>query len=957
VIDDRWQRVKALFEAAVELAPAERDAFLASAAGGDEALRREIESLLESDAAGVSFLDRFEAARDAVLAGLPAGVPGQTPSPPALGAQRHIGPYEIVAPLGAGAMGEVYRARDTTLNREVAIKVLPPVFASDPDRLGRFRREAQVLAALNHPNIAAIYGFEDSNGVQALVLELVDGPTLADRIARGPLPLNEALAIGSQIAEAVEAAHDKGIIHRDLKPANIKIDGSGAVKVLDFGLAKAAGPGGARPDLHSSRAGLILGTASYMSPEQARGQSVDKRTDIWAFGCVLYEMLTGRLAFPGDTVSDAIARVLEREPEWTALPAATPAPIRRLLFRCLVKDPRRRLRDIGDARIEIAGLGEGLPDALDRAAAPSALSRTRAALPWVVTAALAAAVIGWEAWRDQGRFEDPLANARITRFTNWEGSEEGAVISPDGRFVAFLADHGGEWDIWVRQVGSADFTNLTRDIPPLSANGTIVRKLGFSGDGTQIWFNPGDGQQLMLMPLTGGRPRPFLVEGANTPAWSSDGTRLVYFYKPEVDGTYVSADPNGIDPRPILPPAGLKHNNPVWSRDDRWIYFVRGAEPQDELDVDVWRVRASGESLERLTEQHAAISFLAPLDLGTLLYVARAEDWSGPWLWALDVERKAQRRVLAGVDQYMSVAADREGRRIVATVANPSASLWRVSLSDRLVEEEAAEPYALPVPTGRATAPRFGQTSLFYLSARGTGDGLWKVQDGRGSEVWRDMEGALSEPAAVSPTGDRLAVVVRREGKRRLWIMSADGTDVRTTLAPSIEIEGAAGQSSADWSPDGKWIVAGGRDERGPALFMIPVEGGSPVRLVEGKWGNPVWSPDGKLIVYAGRSYIGQVALHAVRPDRTLVEFPQVMVRPGGYRFLRDGSGLVYLQRIQGLDFWLLDLATKATRQLTRLANQGALRTFDITPDGKYIVFDRSRLNSDIVLIERTKED
>ena len=414
------------------------------------------------------------------------------------------------------------------------------------------------------------------------------------------------------------------------------------------------------------------------------------------------------------------------------------------------------------------------------------------------------------------------------------------------------------------------------------------------------------------------------------------------------------ADRTGADARQILAPGALKNNNPVWSPDGQWIYFVRGAEPQDEMDMDVWRVRPSGGSPERLTEQHAAVNFLAPLDTRTLLYVARAEDWSGPWLWALDVERKVARRVPSGVDQYTSVSASRDGRRVVATVANPSASLWRVPLLDRLADDRDAQPYPLPVPTGRALAPRFGGTSLFYLSARGTGDGLWKVQDGQASEVWRDADARCSSRPLVSPDGRRVVVVVRHAGKRHLSIMSADGTNART-LAPSIDIEGAAGQGAADWSPDGTWIVTGGRDAQGPALFKIPVDGGVPVRLVEGKWVNPVWSPDGNLIVYAGRSIVGQVELLGVRPDGAPVELPHVLARPGGYRFLPNGSGLVYLPRIQGLDFWLLDFATKKSRPLTRLSNQGALRTFDITPDGKYIVFDRSRQNSDIVLIELPK--
>ena len=361
------------------------------------------------------------------------------------------------------------------------------------------------------------------------------------------------------------------------------------------------------------------------------------------------------------------------------------------------------------------------------------------------------------------------------------------------------------------------------------------------------------------------------------------------------------------------------------------------------------------ECRKRLTNQHAAVNFFALLDDRTLLYIARDEDWSGPWLWALDVERRVSRRVFPGVDQYSSVAASRDGRRIVATLANPGASLWQVPILNHPAEDGDARPYPLPVPTGQALAPRFGGPTLFYLSARGTADGLWKIENGRASDIWRNVDGALFEPPVVSPDGRRVAVVVRRRGKRHLSIMSADGTD-RRTLASSIEVEGVAGQGAADWSPDGEWIVTGGRDAGGSALFKIPADGGAPIRLRDGKWVNPVWSPDGKLIVYAGRSLVGQVKLLGLRPgDGASVELPDVMVRPGGYRFLRDGTGLVYLPRIQSLDFWLLDLKKMTARQLTRMSNQGMLRTFDITPDGEHIVFDRSRQNSNVVLIDLPK--
>jgi serine/threonine protein kinase len=342
-----------------------------------------------------------------------------------------VGPYEVISLLGAGGMGEVYRARDTKLNRDVALKVLPEAFALDPDRLARFKREAQVLAALNHSNIAAIHGFEDSGQVHALVLELVEGPTLADRIAQGPLPLDEALPIASQIAEALAAAHEHGIVHRDLKPANIKLRDDGTVKVLDFGLAKALEGESLPSDISMSptlsvaatRAGVILGTAAYMAPEQARGKAVDRRRDIWAFGCVLYEMLTGKRAFEGEEVSDTLAAILRGEPDWSKVHAR----VERLLRACLEKDRKRRLQAIGDYRLLLDEVA---------AVAPTA----RRPLAWIaatVGAVLVALTIGTIHFRERPPSE-PIRRLSVAM------PDEAVIgflaLSPDGRELVVRFD-------------------------------------------------------------------------------------------------------------------------------------------------------------------------------------------------------------------------------------------------------------------------------------------------------------------------------------------------------------------------------------------------------------------------------------------------------------------------------------------------------------------------------------
>ena len=412
---ERWRLVERLYHDALERPAAERPAFLAEACAGDEALGCDVRSLLDQP----SMPGFLEEPALAVAAALAAASATETPEPSWVG--RHIGVYHLQSLLGRGGMGEVYRAHDTRLGRDVALKLLPPGFTADADRLTRFTREARLLASLNHPNIGTIHGFEEAEGMRALVLELVEGDTLADRVARGPVPIPETLAIVRQIADALEAAHDKGVVHRDLKPANIKITPDGVIKVLDFGLAK-SDPGGASELANSPTitvggtvAGLILGTAAYMSPEQARGRAVDKRTDVWAFGCVLYELLTGRAAFPGETVSDTIGAILNREPDWNQLPPGLPPSVMTLLRRCLEKDAKKRKRDIGDARAEIDdALARPSADgaAGDASKASTAVVRRHSVVPWLVAAAglIAAAVAWWPRTASQmpGRIRSPM---------------------------------------------------------------------------------------------------------------------------------------------------------------------------------------------------------------------------------------------------------------------------------------------------------------------------------------------------------------------------------------------------------------------------------------------------------------------------------------------------------------------------------------------------------------------
>jgi serine/threonine protein kinase/Tol biopolymer transport system component len=948
---ERWRRVEQLYHAALERSAADRPAFLAEACAGDASLQREVQSLLDQvSTPGFLTSPAIEVAAAMVEQPQWTG--------------RRLGAYQITALLGQGGMGEVYRARDMRLGRDVAIKVLPKAFTSNADRLARFEREARLLAALNHPHIGTIHGVEEAEGVRALVLELVEGETIADLVQRGPLMIKQSLTIARQIADALDAAHDKGIVHRDLKPANVKITPDGVVKVLDFGLAKtdtsAAGDLALSPTITAggTESGIILGTAAYMSPEQARGQAVDKRADVWAFGCVLYEMLTGRAAFAEATSSDTIAAILHRDPDWSALPPGLPASVITLLHRCLDKDVRRRKREIGDARAE-------LDDALNPQPAPSASGaplemtgyawRIGSVLPWMAVAAIVAGTIGAATVALWPRWENPLANAEFSQLTSFPGSEENVAISPDGRWVAFLSDQTGKFHVWVTPLGPGGFTDLTPQDEDQRLNRAGSPDLGFTGNGQQVWLggSPYRTRRFQLLSLTAGGTRGlFLSENVSTVTWSPDGTQIIYNTREDGDPLYL-ADRFGGSPVKIYGSTKGWHNHgPVWSPKGEWVYFMHG---QPDIEMDLWRVRPKPGSTPEALTQRANIGAIAPLDEHTVLYSGRAEDGAGPWLWALDARTSISHRVSAGLEQYTSVAASADGQTIAASRANPRASLWSVPiLLDRLAEQSDVRQYG---PQGvRALSPRVRGKAVYFLSALGGGDGLWRYLDGQFTEIWKGSQGALLEPPSVSRDGQHVAVILRRNGRRTLTVVETDGSGTSSPLAEAIDVMG-----TGDWSRDGKSIIIAGRRETttgtGP-IFKIPVDGGPPVEIAPDAGSDPVFTPDDAKIFFGGADSGGVselfVAAGGGEPAKVNVRMNAVV---GNHRMLPDGSGMVFVQgTLRAPEFWLLDLATMKTRQLTHISDDrslGDIRCFDISADGKQIIFDRVAENSDIVLIKR----
>lgn len=954
---ERRRRVEQLCDAALDLDAGDRAAFVAATCGPDEALRAEVVALLAHAQTAEGFL---EASVGEVAAHVLAGERGA----PLVG--RQIGSHKILSLLAKGGMGEVYRARDTKLGRDVAIKVVADAFLSDPARLARFEREARVLATLNHPHIGAIYGLEETDDVRGLVLELVEGATLAERLASGPLPIPEALMVARQIADALEAAHDKGVIHRDLKPANIKITTDGTVKVLDFGLAKVFAVDGSGHDLSlfptvgdGTREGVIAGTAAYMSPEQARGKAVDKRTDIWAFGAVLYQMLTARPAFRGETTSDTIAAVLEREPDWSATPAETPASVRRLLQRCLEKDPKRRLRDIGDARLEIEeALGASVSP---EAAAPELASpdRLQAAarasrLAWWAAAAASLLVIGgaatWRLQRSEYFWRNPLEGASFARLTDFEGAEHHAAISRDGKFVVFLSDRDGTWDAWVSQVGTGDVHNLTNgSVLELRNPGT--RTVGFSPDGSLVtlWSRVSDsagGGRVdagWAVPTMGGPLRPYL-KGIAELDWSPDGRRIVYHPPAPGDPLFVTEADEKTGRQIHVARSGVHNHFPVWSHDGAFIYFVQGF-PLDEMDV--WRIRPTGGEPERLTFHNSRVTFPTLLGNRTLLYLATDADGYGPWIYAMDLERRVPHRISIGVEEYTSLAASADGQRLVATVSRSTAGLWRVPIADHVIDKSGATPILLP--TARALSPRVGPGFIIYRAPRGGTDGLLKLAEGTSIQLWSGLDGRALGGPAIAPDGQRFAFLVQRRGRTQLYVMSADGSGARR-IAEELDVRGAPA-----WSPDGQWLAVAANRDGEPQLFKIPVDGGTPVLLVKEYSIDPIWAPSGQFLVYSGADVGTTFPVKAASVDGAQRTLPNLTLTRGARRlaFLGGDDALVVMKGdISHKEFWVVDLKTGRERQLTNLGREFAIGDFDISADGREIIFDRAREESDIVLFE-----
>jgi serine/threonine-protein kinase len=921
-----------------------------------------------------------------------------------------FGPFVVLEKLGEGGMGEVYRGRDTRLNRDVALKVLPDAVALDPERLSRFTREAQVLASLNHPNIASIYGIEHGPDQHALVLELVEGPTLADRLDEGALPTEEALPIARQIAEAIEAAHAAGIIHRDLKPANIKVRRDGTVKVLDFGLAKASDRGttgsgvSALPDVTASptlmspavtAAGVILGTAAYMSPEQARGREVDHRADIWAFGCVVYEMLAGRRAFDGDVVTDTLASVLRGEPAWDDLPPSTPRAVRRLLRRCLEKDPRNRLQAIGDARIEIA-------DALSRREDAGSRSRSHSSsqewiFPAVVATVLTAVLVAGTMWLF--RPESRSAGGEVTR----------ALLGTDSFDMRRpLADGAAR-----PRLPRPDRTAVA-----LSPDGRTLIYRAFVVDATP---NGGTQSQLMIRPLDSLTAQPIdTTTGAETPFLSPSGAWIGYWDAGELRRVPFTTQSDVAFTTITKVPDGARVTGASWG-DDEWVVFATAS-------GGLWRAPASGgppEQIVKVGEKENA-RILPHVLPGSKAFLFTLQKTAFQWDTAQVLVRSLDGTEKVLLDDAADARYVASGHLVFMRRGKLMAAPFNL---DRLevtgpavaVVDDVMQAINMPNTTADSGAGQFAvsaQGTLVYVTGG--------VQRSDPNEiVWVDRATGKQESTGVPP-GVFGAPRISPDGRRILMFSGATtGDDASRLWLYDIERKSQTALTSRDerivwgiWSPDGTRVAYERLDAGRGTLHVIAVNGtGEPERLTDarpafqtpGSWsrsgtlayvenapttatdirvldlssgtdmiavqtpnteGFAEFSSDGKWLAFAsdvsGRS---EVYVQAYPGSG-----PRGLVSTGGGTapaWRRDGSELYYYWVNDGvMHVYAVSMTASGTtmtpgtpRELFsgRFNTTGPARGYDVTGDGSRFLFARNveqpQVSTQMVLVENWSEE
>jgi Tol biopolymer transport system component len=870
---------------------------------------------------------------------------------------RTFAQYRVTAKLGAGGMGEVYRATDTRLNREVAIKALPPALACHPERVARLRREAQLLAALNHPGIAAIYGLEEIDGVLLLILELVPGETLSERLTRGRLGMSQALGIGREIAVALEAAHDRGIVHRDLKPGNVMLTSDGRVKLLDFGLARSETATPCGPE-DETVTGAVLGTVAYMSPEQARGEPADKRSDIWAFGCTLYQCMTGRRVFPDKHGAELLGLLASEgpDPELPALDRRTPAEVRRLIARCLRRDPKQRLHNIAIASYELENAGENRPSESPSAAA----GPPRRATLWILAgvAVLALLAAGWQTF---ARKPVPVPVVQMQRLTEMVGIEESPAISPDGKTVVFVAQSKGRRQLWARLLASGNAVEITHD----DADHEEPR---WSPDSSSIlYYSPAgsDEQQgtLWEIPALGGAAPRRVCESLGGGDFSHDGKRIAVFRR---EGDQVALATVTRDGSPLttvkLMSRVENHTLPRWSPDDAWIAFERRAFLGFRRSLLV--IGAEGGDPHEIVQARDLNGHAWLPDSSGLVY-SSAKGSTVPYppvfnLRQIGRDGNNDRQLTFAEVSFVRPDADPRGR-VVASRFRSTSDIWRFPIQGT-PEENTRAGTRVSRQTGQVQTPSVSPDGkeVVYISDSGGHGNLWIAGiEGDGARqltIERDPAVSVGIPA-WSPVSRQILFVRAGGSGSAEWVINSDGSDLRQLVVGV----------SASWSPDGQWVYFGSDGKEKSCIWKVSSSGGAPSQVRCDDGFSPLASRDGKMLWYVkrrvGGSVLGGYDIRRASPEggssEVLAIVPASRISYDPILFnvtLSHDEKWLATPLVDGgtTNLWLYSTGNGAPRKITDFGERAVqiVRSASWSPDSKYLFAAVAELDADVVLFD-----
>jgi Tol biopolymer transport system component len=885
-----------------------------------------------------------------------------------------VGPYEIKSLLGAGGMGEVFLAHDARLGRDVALKVLPAQYSSDPDRLRRFEIEARAASQLNHPNILTVFDIGTDSGQPYVVAERLEGETLRDRLARGPLGERESLEVARQVARGLAAAHARGIVHRDLKPENLFLTRDGHVKILDFGLAKLTSDGSASDTkietAYATEAGVIVGTVQYMAPEQVKGQAVDQRTDLFSFGAVLHEMLTGKGPFTRPSRAESMSAVLNDTPRAVdeERPGIPPL-LARVVEHCLEKAPEQRFQSARDLIFALDSAGTRSGAASGPGPAPAIVARARRGVPAAmiaVAAAMLGLLLGWWFGAARPRSDAAPAFKRVIRFAATDDSEFSPALSPDGKWVAYLRDTSDRCDLWVKFLTGAEAVNLTGALPDLYvARRDVIGGIDIAPDGSTILFSAGTTPRVgataasvyVIGAPLGGAPRK-LISNAASARWSPDGKKLVYIRPGGSAGDRIEvSDADGENARVLVPLSGGIHAHwPAWSGDGKTIYFLRSISTQNLEPSEIYRVDVAGGPAEPVVSTTRRAVYPSPASDGSGLLYSANPDSPELALWWMPTGGQPV-RLTTGIGEYSEARMSSDKRTVVATVNQDRRSLMAVPLVGAASELTELTPGSSG-DLDPAISPRGDR--IAFSSTRSGSRRIWTSRlDGSDARELTSGD-AIDERPAWSPDGSTIAFVSSRGPSRAIWRVAADGSDLRKVVdAQVIDV--------VTWSPDGSELAYSAPSGTAPAIFRVHVSGGDPVRVAtpEGAT-SPSWSTKRNQIAYVANSPAqpgsgSRAVIGIVTPDGHAVptngsDSKALQIGNGQVAWSPDGRVIAAMsnpgQRPSEILLIQVDSTGPPTLVITVKSSQ-QFRGLDWSADQSRLIVGVSERTSDIVLFDQ----